>query len=114
MNKTILVFEEDNTLCDLLKSFLEEDLHLKVLCTHDTDEIFSIMEVNKIDILVLGLTPYNQNKVEGVINLAKNYYKTKVAVLSTFGDPTKFKEKLNADYGLLKPFEWDEFSAIFI
>lgn len=112
--KTVLIFEEDDTLCQILKSYIEEYLHMKVVCTRDREEVFSLLELNQVDIVVLGMSPYNERQLGGIVQLAKNYYKTKVAILSTTGDPNKIRQKFDADYGLSKPFSWDDFSSIFI
>lgn len=112
--KTILIVEDDPTLSDIIKIFLDDFSNLLTLLCTDLDKAQQIVELNKIDILLISVHVYNVRKVGSLINLAKNWCGAKVIIMTTLPKPDKVKEEFNANYVLEKPFHWEEFSSIFV
>lgn len=110
--KKILLVEDDSALCETIKSFLDEFPELTLLICSDIEHAHAILEINRIDILLVSVHIYNEGKVGGLIHLAHAWYNSKVIVLTTLPNIDKVKDKLQANYILPKPFSWDALFSI--
>ncbi|MBF0495017.1 MAG: response regulator transcription factor [Deltaproteobacteria bacterium] len=108
----VLVVDDDEKLCDVVKRGLEEDSYA-VDCVYDGDDGEYYAETTSYDLIILDIMMPKKNGIEVCRNLRRKNIKTPILMLTakdTVEDRVKGLDTGADDY-LIKPFAFGELTA---
>lgn len=112
--ESILVVDDETSICDLSNNLLSSKGY-QVLVAHNGEEALSILEKNKIDLLLSDVIMPNMDGYKLAEKVRKNFPDVKIQLVSGFDDDkvrTKEDEMLSREI-LRKPFSASQlFSAV--
>ena len=108
----VLIVEDDPMVAFINKHYLDKIGNIKTVGPVSTEEeIISIIETEKIDLVLLDVFLPEKNGLEILKNLRKNKYLVDVIIISAANSPSELREAFACgivDY-LIKPFQFERF-----
>ena len=108
----VLIVEDDPMVAFINKHYLDKIGNIKTVGPVSTEEeIISIIETEKIDLVLLDVFLPEKNGLEILKNLRKNKYRVDVIIISAANSPSELREAFACgivDY-LIKPFQFERF-----
>ena len=108
----VLIVEDDPMGAFINKHYLDKIGNIKTVGPVSTEEeIISIIETEKIDLVLLDVFLPEKNGLEILKNLRKNKYLVDVIIISAANSPSELREAFACgivDY-LIKPFQFERF-----
>lgn len=117
IEKTLLLVEEDDSIAKTLKLFIEHEctddgrLLYKVLIAHEKKDAFEMLEAFPIDVLLMDYW-LSYGPVTGLIQSAREWWNSRVILMTTMNNYLEIGEKLGVDFAIRKPFGLDELCEI--
>lgn len=113
MSLTILIIDDETSLCDLLEFVFREEGYCPTIA-HDASEAFQNLETTRFDVILTDMTLSGTGGIE-IINYAKNIYPDSHYFLMTgyeLNDSQKNQlEKLSCQL-ISKPFKLKDISQL--
>lgn len=110
--ETIVLAEDHNLVIEGYCSLIDKIDNLEIIGKAlDGEQAIQLVRKHNPDYLILDLHMPNVNGLEALKNISENYPRTKVIIISMFGDPNMLKEviRLGAKAYLLKHADQEEF-----
>ena len=108
----VLIIEDDPMVAFINKQYLNKIGNINVLGPVATEkEVLSIIEKEKIDLLLLDVFLPDKNGLDILKDLRKNKYLVDVIIISAANNPDELREAFTCgivDY-LIKPFQFERF-----
>lgn len=103
--KHILICDDEELLCVTVADILRhEGYHVSVV--HDGEDVFPVLEKEKVDLILLDLMMPRMNGMEALERIRRQNPETKVIMVSAYGSKESIRqaEKSGADGFVGKPF----------